>query len=135
MTSFATQRWKRITPNTRPTREFFRNVSGWLIQSWATAVKKTSSPIKKYFAGSGCSPEKIRRARTSTNTPKIPAFIQGFDSSLRIHSFGVDFRRVFGQAKPFLINFLRFADPNIGVPSPKLSWSLAEHPGKFCTHG
>jgi hypothetical protein len=48
----------------------------------------------------------------------------------------VDFRRVFGQAKPFLINFLRFADPNMdSSPFAKLFWGPVEHPGKFCTHG
>jgi hypothetical protein len=101
---------------TRPTREFFPNVSGWLIQSWATAVKKISS--EENILRIGMFPKKSK-AQDDTKTPKIPVH-PGFDSNLRIHSFGVDFRRVFGQAKPLLINFYDVQIQTwIQLPSPK----------------
>src|SRR6516165_6900695 len=82
--------------------------------------------MRKYFAGSGCSPEKISKASTSTKMPNIPAFTNGSDSSFRIHSFGVDFRRLFEQAKPFLTSFLRFELPNISLNPPQLALICAE---------
>src|SRR5687767_11323741 len=104
-----------MTPKTSNSRELRKNVVGWLIQSWVSAVAKKSSEVTKFLVGSGCWPLKMRKARPATKAAKISHFTGAAYSRLCSSSFLLRRRRSFREARPRLINWLRLRKSNIAL--------------------